>query len=287
LFGLGGTLVEVFEDRVIGLPPLNSTLARRMMEQTSIYNALQGIRGRIPVDLRALEQLLVNFSYLVVEQPRIREIDINPVLASSDALIALDGRVILHDPDLSRKHLPGTAIRPYPSHYIVHWKTRKGTPVTLRPIRPEDEPWMVTFHQTLSEQSVYYRYFTPLKLAERVAHERLTRICFNDYDREIALVADHETAPGKHEILGVGRLSKIHGVNEAEFAIIISDVWQRQGLGTEFLKLLLRIGRDEKLDRLSAHILPENVHMLSICTKLGFQAHHELGDPEYFVEVEL
>src|SRR5262249_17683287 len=243
-FGNGGQLVEVFKDRALALPPLNATLARRMMEQTHIFTALKGVRGRLPVDLAALEQLLVGFSYLVVEQRSIKEIDINPLLASADRLIALDARVVLHGADVTEDRLPKLAIRPYPAQYLVKWKMKDGTPLTLRPIRPEDEPLIVKFHETLSERSVYYRYFSALKLGQRIAHERLIRICFNDYDREIAIVAErHPSKTGEHEILGVGRLSKAHGLNEAEFAVLVSDQAQGHGLGTELLKLLVQVGR--------------------------------------------
>ena len=118
LFGTGGQLVEVFQDRALALPPLNTTLARRMMEQTRIYTALKGVRGRPPVDLAALEQLLVRFSQLVVEQRWIKEIDINPLLASPDGLLALDARVIVHGPDVRAEDLPRPAIRPYPTQYV-------------------------------------------------------------------------------------------------------------------------------------------------------------------------
>ncbi len=117
LFGAGGTLVEVFKDRALGLPPLNTTLARRMMEQTHIFQALKGVRGRESVDIEALERLMVRFSNLVVEQPRIKEIDINPLFASPDRLVALDARIVLHDPEVADEDLPQTAIRPYPAQY--------------------------------------------------------------------------------------------------------------------------------------------------------------------------
>ena len=131
---------------------------------------------------------------------------------------------------------------------------------------------MVKFHQTLSEQSVYQRYFSVLKLSQRTAHERLTRICFNDYDREIALVAEHkETPAAEPRILGVGRLSKLHGVNEGEFAILVSDAWQGQGLGAELLRRVVQVGREEKLQRLVGHILPENHAMSHVCQKVGFK----------------
>lgn len=270
LFGTGGQLVEVFKDRSLALPPLNSTLARRMMEQTRIYTALKGVRGRAPVDLEQLEQLLVQFSHIVVERPEIKEIDINPLLASPERIIALDARVVLHD--VSETHIPKPAIRPYPIQYVSPWTMNDGTPVTIRPIRPEDEPLMVGFHQTLSAESVYFRYFHMMGLQARVAHDRLTRICFIDYDREMALVADYkDPQTNEHQILGVGRLSKLHGTNEAEFGMLINDKYQNRGLGTELLGRLLQVGKDEKLDRISADILPDNRAMQRICEKLGFQ----------------
>lgn len=273
LFGTGGQLVEVFKDRALALPPLNATLARRLMERTRIFTALKGVRGRKATDIDALEQLLVRFSQLVIEQPWIAEIDINPLLASSERIFALDARVVLHDPKTPEDKLPKPAIRPYPVQYIRPWKLKNKVPVTIRPIRPEDEPLMVKFHQTLSEESVYNRYFSALKLEQRIAHERLTRICYNDYDREIALVAESKPAKEKEEkkILGVGRLSKLHGVNEAEFSVLISDESQNLGLGLELLKQLVEVGRAEKLSCITGEILADNQAMRNVCKKLGFK----------------
>ncbi len=190
LFGAGGQLVEVLQDRALALPPLTTTLARRMMERTRIFTALQGVRGREPVDLAALELLLVQFSQLVVDQPGIKEIDINPLLAAPGRLLALDARVIVHGAEVAEDRLPRPAIRPYPTQYVAPWTMANGTPITIRPIRPEDEPLMVHFHEMLSDNSVRLRYFQVLKLSHRVAHEQLTRTCSIDYDREMALVAD-------------------------------------------------------------------------------------------------
>ncbi len=272
LFGMGGQLVEVFKDKSLALPPLNTTLARRMMERTKIYHALKGVRGRKPVDLAALEKLMVGFSQLVAEQRWIKEIDINPMFASGDDLVALDARVILHDPKTTEDQLPKLAIRPYPTQYVGAWKMKDGTKVTIRPIRPEDEPFMVKFHEALSERSVYLRYFSPLKLQQRVAHTRLTRICFNDYDREIALVAERKDSKSKQrEILGVGRLSKEHGRNEGEFALLVNDHWQKKGLGAELLKRLVAIGKAEKLTRLTAEIMADNHAMHHISKQVGFK----------------
>jgi acetyltransferase len=278
LFGTGGQLVEVFQDRALGLPPLNSTLARRMMEQTRIYTALKGVRGRKPVPLDELEQLMVRFSYLVAEQRWIKEIDINPLLASERALIALDARVVLHPAHISEAELPRTAITPYPVEYVAPWTLHDGTAVLIRPIRPEDEPLLVEFHHTLSEQSVYQRYFHPFPLSERIAHERLTRIAFINYEREMALVAEWRDEAYKPHIIGVGRLIKLRGGKEAEFAILISDEYQHQGLGTELLSRLVAIGRREGVKRIIADILPDNAAMIRVSEQVGFTCRYSAED---------
>ncbi len=271
LFGSGGVMVEVYRDHALALPPLNTTLAQRMMEQTRIFTALKGVRGRKPVDLSALEQLLVRFGQLVMEQPWIKEIDVNPLLATPDQLLALDARVVVHDSAMTPQNLPRTAIRPYPAQYVAEWKLKDGTPVTIRPIRPEDEPLMVQFHTTLSERSVYLRYFCSLSLSTRVEHERLVRICFASYDRGFALVADRKNPEtGEHEVLGVGRFSAINRF-EAEAAVLVSDRWQGRGLGTELLASVARVAREEKMRRLSGEILRDNLATQAIFKKVGFK----------------
>ena len=271
LFGSGGVMVEVYRDHALALPPLNTTLAQRLMEQTRIFAALQGVRGRKPVNLVALEQLLVRFSQLVMEQPWIKEIDINPLLATPEHLLALDARVVVHDSSVSAAQLPRAAIRPYPSQYVWDWKLKDGTPVTIRPIRPEDEPLMVQFHHTLSERSVYLRYFCSLSLSTRVEHERLVRICFASYDRGFALVADRKKPQtGEHEVLGVGRFSALNRT-EAEAAVIVSDQFQGRGLGTELLAGVARVAREEKFKRLCGEILRDNLPTQAIFKKAGFR----------------
>jgi acetyltransferase len=288
LFGMGGQLVEVFKDRALALPPLTTTLARRMMEQTKIYEALKGVRGRKAVDLAALEQLLVRFGQLVVEQPWIQEIDINPLLASAERLVALDARVVVHGQDVTADKLPKLSIRPYPTRYVGSWTMKDGTPVTIRPIRPEDEPLVVKFHETLSERSVYQRYLHMMKLSQRIAHERLTHICFIDYDREMALVAEtKDPETGEPRIVAVARFKRTHGTNEAEFAVIISDQCQGRGLGSELLSRLLEVARNEGLSRITGDILPDNVVMQRICEKLGFELMRSADDPVVKVALAL
>lgn len=286
-FGAGGRLGGALRDRAMGLPPLTTTLARRMMENTQIYTALQQGPGGEPVDLSGLEQLMVRFSYLVVDQRWIAEMRIDPLLVSPAGPLALGARVSLHGPQVTEDMLPNLAIRPYPVQYIGDWQMRDGTPVTIRPIRPEDEPLIVEFHQNLSEQSIYMRYFHAMKLSQRVAHERMIRICFNDYDREIALVAEHRDEAGGVHILGVARLSKLYGTRESEFSMLVNDAYHGRGLGTELLRRLIEVARDEKLTCVKADILPENYPMQHVCEKLGFTVIREMDADMYKARLDL
>ncbi|MAU11978.1 MAG: acetyl CoA synthetase subunit alpha [Anaerolineaceae bacterium] len=285
LFGTGGSLVEVFKDRSLGLPPLTTTLARRMVEQTKIYKALLGVRGRPPVDMDALLDLLVRFSQLAAEQPWIAEIDINPLLASPTHVLALDARVVLHPPETKEEDLPVPAVRPYPVQYIGDWTAEDGTSFHIRPVRPEDEPKMVDFHGTLSERTVQLRYFTPLNLRQRVAHERLSQIVFVDYDREMVLVAEtHNPKSDENEIYGVARLSRSYDKNSARFGIIISDRYQGIGMGKELLMRLIEIGRAENVAVISGSVLKENKNMLNLAEQLGFEV---VSEDDHVIEVAL
>ncbi|MEZ4701003.1 MAG: bifunctional acetate--CoA ligase family protein/GNAT family N-acetyltransferase [Rhodothermales bacterium] len=271
LFGTGGSLVEVFKDRALGLPPLNTTLARRIMERTKIYRALEGVRGRPPVDRGALERLMVRFSQLVVENRLIKEVEINPLLTNHERILALDARVVLHPPGTEPASLPKLAIRPYPQQYVSTWKMEDGSDVILRPIRPEDEPMMVNLHHDLSEQSVYFRYIQNLSLEHRTDHRRLARLCFIDYDREIAFVAEHQNpATNRAEIVAAARLSRNPDPVEAEVSILVHDDYQQRGVGTELLRRLLDAGRAEGLQRVTGQTLPENHGMRRLFEKLGF-----------------
>ena len=288
LFGTGGKLVEVFRDRALALPPLNRTLARHMMERTRIFQALKGVRGQAPVPLDALEELLVRFSDLVLEHPWIKEVDINPLLASPAGLLAVDARVVLHEPATVRDALPRPAIRPYPAQYAKPHRLPDGTHVLVRPIRPEDEQMLVAFHQTLSESSVRQRYMAPLQLDQRTTHERLIRVCFSDYDRDIALVVEHRPTGGAIELVAVGRLSRRRSDDDtAEFAILVRDAWQRRGLGSELLRRILDVAREERIRRVTATMLPDNTSMRHIAARLGFTVHAEISDGEATAEILL
>lgn len=267
LFGTGGQLVEIFKDKALSLPPLNYSLARLLMQKTKIFQALKGVRGKKSVNLAGLESVLVKFSEMVVANTWIKECDINPLLVSPAGIIALDARIVLFPKEI--KEPPKLAIRPYPSHYIEKWKLKSGIPLVIRPIMPEDEPNVVAFHKELSENTVRQRFFEFLSLDERIAHERLIRICFNDYDRELALVAEINDA-GKKRIIGIARLSRILHSKNALFTMIISDPFHRQGLGSEMLKQIIRIAKNEKVEKIIAYILAENEEMMHLCKKQGF-----------------
>lgn len=275
IFGLGGRLVEILRDNAHALPPLTTTLARRLMENTRILQALKGTRGDKPADLGRLEELLVRFSELVVENPRIAEIEINPLLAGPDVLVALDARVVLHPASVPAADLPRPAIRPYPTQYISHWQANDGTRFTLRPIRPEDEPMVVEFHHQLSDRSVYFRYFHPLKLDTRVAHERLITKCFIDYDREMALVAEHDAEHdderGAHHIAGIARMVRNHSDQGAEVAFLVADKYQHRGLGSHLLGSLMTVAQREGVTYLEGAMLSENYNMKDIFSRAGFR----------------
>jgi acetyltransferase len=282
--GTGGRLVDILQDYATALPPLNTNLAQRLLEKTKIYQAFRGINGMKAINLADLEQIIVKFSQLVSEQPRLKTIDINPFFVSSEQLIALSAAIVLHPLDTSPAQLSHPAIRPYPEQYISSWTTKKGLNVIIRPIRAEDEPLVRQFHHNLSEETIYYRYFHLVNLDRQTAYDRLTRICFIDYDRVMALVVEiNNLETGKREIIGLGRLNKLHGVNGAEFDLLVSDNHQGNGIGTELLQRLVNIGKKEGLNYIEAEILSDNRAMQIVAAKVGFSLHKT---PD-FVKVEL
>ena len=271
VFGLGGSLVEVLRDQSYALPPLTTTLARRLMERTQIFGAFKGTRGKGPIDVEKLAELLVRFSQLIVENPRIADIEINPLLAGPEGIISLDARVILHPAKMKDADLPRPAIRPYPSKYVSRWNSQDGQQFTLRPIRPDDESLMVEFHRQLSETSVYMRFFLPMKLDFRTSHERLFTKCFIDYDREIALVAEYTNELGERRLAGIARLIRKHSDNNAEVAFLVADKFQNRGLGTQLLSVVIDIAREEGISGLEGATLSDNFGMRDMFVRAGFE----------------
>jgi acetyltransferase len=288
LFGSGGQLVEVYRDRAVALPPLNATLAQRLMEKTKIFKALLGVRGRPPVNFPELHRALIRFGTMIIEQPRIKECDINPLLASPRGVLALDARVVLYGSEEPLESLPRPAVRPYPTQYITRAELRNGTQITIRPIRLEDETLMVEFHQSLSPATVHSRYWHVMNLGHRTSHQRLVRVCDTDFDREVAIVAENiNSSTGKRQIIGVGRLSRDPGADDAEFAMLIRDDWQGLGAGTRLLSQLIEIGRRERIHKIYAHILADNQTMQSVCQQLGFSLSYDAEAREVRAELQV
>jgi acetyltransferase len=286
LFGAGGRLADVLNDRALALPPLNATLAERMVEQTRVYAALKA-SGQQSY-LASLLNGLVRFSHLVVEQRWIEEVEINPVLLSPNGCVGLNARVALHAADVGEQQLPGLAIRPYPVQYSSPWRTGRGDAVTIRPIQAEDEPLMIKFHQELSDHSVYLRYFQMVGLSQRTAHDRLTRVCFIDYDREMALVAEQrDPHTDERRIVGLGNLSRVRGRNEGEVAVIVSDGYQGHGLGTELVRRLVHVARAEKMARVVGSTMFENKPTIAMLKRVGFQLSRNFEDRAVEAEMNL
>lgn len=263
LFGAGGVLVEVFRDTALALPPLTRTLARRLMERTTIYRALHGVRGRRGVDLAQLETLLVRFAQLVADLPEVQEVDVNPLLAGPEQNVALDARVLLAEEGAPP---PALAILPYPNQYTAPFRLADGSEVTVRALRPEDEPLIIEHHEQLSDLSIRRRFFGMVK---HLSRDRLIRLCHLDYNREMALVAVREDATGPH-ILGVSRYGCEPGTGDAEFAVVVADPHQGQGLGHHLMERLIAVARDSGVKRLTGLVLRENRPMLDLLGHLGF-----------------
>src|SRR5271165_956007 len=270
MFGSADRGPDVYGDLVIGLPPLNATLARRMLEQSKFYEAL--LHECRSTSLPGLEEVLVRFSQLVAEQPWIKDFEIDPLLISGEDIVAVGGRCELHGPEIPEHELPRPAIRPYPVQYVSSWTMKSGQSATIRPIRAEDEPLMVKFHEGLSDRSVYLRFFQRVKLSTRTAHQRLSRVCFLDYDREMALLAElREPRTGERTIIAVATLVKFPPKNDGEVAVLISDDFHGQGLGKELIGRLVGVARAEGVRRVTASTMVENVGMCAVFERLGFQ----------------
>ncbi|MDH5399318.1 MAG: bifunctional acetate--CoA ligase family protein/GNAT family N-acetyltransferase [Cyclobacteriaceae bacterium] len=269
IFGMGGVAVEVFKDTNIGLPPLNMALAKRLIEDTKIYELLKGFRGMEGADLNAIEYLLYKFSYLLMDFREIKEIDINPFSVDKHGGVTLDAKVIL-DEDVKKgvkfKHYSHCVISPYPQEYITTFVMKDGREVILRPIRPEDEPMEAELFNNLSPEAQRFRFFGLIK---NLTHDMLVRYTQIDYDREIAIVVEMEEK-GKKLIAGVARLVEDAYHDSAEFAIVVADPWQGLGLGNKLTDYILEIAKRRQLKVVCATVLNDNYKMLGMFKKRGF-----------------
>jgi len=268
VFGLGGVAVEVFHDITVALPPLNMALALRMIQKTKIYKLLNGYRGAPKIDINIIQFLLYKFSYLVIDFPEIKEIDINPFGIDEHGGVVLDAKIILdetvtYNPEKPYEHL---VISPYPSNYIKHVVVQDDRHITLRPIRPEDEPMEAEMFTHFSEQTQKFRFF---ELIKDISHQMLIRYTQIDYDREIAIIAEEKISDIKR-MLGVARIIGDSYGEKAEFAIVVADPYQHLGLGNMLMDYILEIAKDRHMKTIYAYMLPENTKMITMMQKRGF-----------------
>ncbi len=269
LFGMGGIGVELFRDFSVGLPPLNQTLARRLMEETNVYRLLQGYRGKPAADLRQIEQILVGFSNMIIDFPEIAEMDINPLAVSGGKAFALDARIILGADHVEGKAAasayPHLVITPYPTRYVTPWRLSDGTEVILRPIRPEDEPLEHEMLTTVSPEALRSRFYHSPKQISHAMHVRSVNI---DYDREMAIVAEIRQEK-KRRLIGIGNLIIDANGAAGEFAIIVHDEFQGRGLATKLLDVLVGIASERGLRDFYGFVEPTNHRMTALCERLG------------------
>lgn len=268
MVGAGGTNAELLHDRSLELPPLNERLARRMLESLQLWPLLGSYRGKPAVNLDRLIEILIRISYLVADFPEIIELDVNPLLVTADDSIALDARMVVtgsldNTPAKAYSHL---AIRPYPSELIKPATLKDGTKVRLRPIRGEDEPLWRAMIESCSEATIRLRFGY---LFGDASHELASRFCFNDYDRELAIVAE-VTHGATSKLIGVGRLVADAEHTEAEFAVLVVDAWQGRGLGGILADECLMICHSWGIHRVIAEVAPENRQMLKMFEQRGF-----------------
>jgi acetyltransferase len=265
VFGTGGVTTELLKDFSIGFPPLNQVLARRLMDRTAIYKQMKS-SGR-SVNEKVLEEVLVKFSQLVIDYPEIKEIDVNPLIADEEGIVAVDARVVIDPERILQQVQPHEhlVIAPYPEKYVTQWSLRDGTPVILRPIKPEDETLFYELFKSLSEETMRFRFFQIIK---EMSHETLTRYCNIDYDREIAIVA--EVQKDKRRIIGVVRLISEPYRKSGEFAVVVGDEWQGIGVGSKLLDYIIEIGKDMGLKTIIGYVILGNSAMLHMCTRRGF-----------------
>lgn len=266
IFGMGGTATELFKDVGIGFPPLNQTLARRLIEGTGIYKHAQSV-GQ-PLNIKLLEEILVKFSRLVTDFPEIAEIDINPLIANGNGAVAVDARIVIEWGRIMREaaeHQDNLLIASYPQKYVVARKLKNGTQVLLRPIKPEDEKRFNEFLKSLSEETMRFRFFQILK---ELSHDMLTRYCNLDYDREVAIVV--ELQQDSRKIIGASRVIVEPDGKSGEFAVVVGDAWQGLGLGSRLMDHIITIARDMRLERIFGYVMANNYKMLRMCAKIGF-----------------
>jgi len=274
-FGSGGTAVEILKDRAIALPPLNEHIARTMIDQTRVARLLGRFRNLPPVNRDAIVQVLLRLSEMVCELPEIKELDINPLVADDQGVLALDARIVVREPQPGRGLYGHMAVHPYPSHLVRQYQLADGANITIRPIRPEDAENEKRFVKQLSPEAKFFRFMNAL---QELSQDMLIRLTQLDYNRELALLAVVDSG-GEETELGVARYFTNPDGETAEFAVVVADEWQRRGLGTRLMSSLMDAAREKGLRSFRGEILANNVKMLGLMRRLGFTCHPKTDDP--------
>ena len=281
MVGAGGITAELFKDRTLGFPPLNERLARRMLESLKIWPLLRGYRGKTPVNLERLLEILIRLSYLAADYPEIAELDINPLLVGENDVIALDARIVIDREAVGKTVKPYAhlALRPYPEEYVREVHLEDGTTLILRPIKPEDEPLWMDMLAKCSRETIYarFRYFFQWE-----SHETATHYCYIDYDREVAIVAEWHDGETR-SLVGVGRLIAAPDHETAEYAVLVTDDWQNKGLGGILTDYCTEIAEKWDVKRMVAETTTDNHRMISVLQNRGFDV--RMGGEGSLVEV--
>ena len=273
-FGAGGTAVEIMGDRAVTLPPLNHRLVQDLISQTRVSRLLGAFRHMPVADMDALEQVLLRVSEIACELPLVKELDINPLIVDEHGAIAVDARVVVdyHSPSAERySHM---AIHPYPSHLVTQWQLPSGTDIVIRPIRPEDAEIEQTFIRKLSKRAKYFRFMQSIN---ELSPQMLARFTQIDYSREMALIAV-VYIDGQETEIGVARYITNPDGESCEFAIVIADNWQGQGIAHRLMQLLIETARNHSLQIMEGEVLSNNREMLSLVSKLGFSISPSEGE---------
>jgi acetyltransferase len=272
-FGGGGTAAEVIDDKALALPPLDLKLAHDLISRTRIAKVLAGYRDVPPADVEAIALVLVKVAQLAADFAEIRSLDVNPLLADRDGVVAVDGRVTVKAVERPAAANPRFAIRPYPKQWERHITATDGAPLLLRPIRPEDEELMRRFFSRVSPEDLRLRFFAPVR---DFGHPFIARLTQLDYARAMAFLAIDESSG---DMLGGVRIHADANYRNAEYAILVRSDLQGRGIGRLLMQMILEYARAEGLCRIEGQVLRENTTMLAMCAELGFSAAADRDDP--------
>jgi acetyltransferase len=271
-FGCGGTAVEVIDDKALALPPLDLKLARDLIARTQISKLLAGYRNVPAADMEAIALVLVKVAQLAADFPEIRGLDINPLLADREGVVAVDARVAVKPVEWTGTTHRRFAVRPYPKQWERNTTTTGGS-LLLRPIRPEDEKLVRQFFAHVSPEDLRLRFFAPVKDFGHAFIARLTQL---DYGRAMAFIAIDESSG---EMVGGVRIHADANYQNAEYAILVRSDVKGHGIGWLLMQMMLEYARAEGLRRIEGQVLRENTTMLTMCAELGFRAAPDAGDP--------